>query len=485
MWTVVGRAALLLAGFLVSCMSRHEESHPKLDESPSSRPPDVPPPGSSRTPPPPPPPYFISFGSDLRSSSAYLKLLGASVTNEKLDRGCRFFQDRVFGKEDRRIEACEVRELTFDSFPQYLDAAQELTGSPFPCGLDDLDPKTDFDEKIRKKVATAIDFLNNSQGIKDEKNPSEERREKLARALYYFVDFPDLPERIQADSRDLLLKSTGELQRLGMGDFQDYLFKNGGLGTSLFIKPLEGDPHQPALEALAAKTGSDFTKSNILFAVLQQADLKPQFFAVPYKSIQPTLRNEIHGGLIRMVKSSQIMVGMNLEKKRIIFNPVTLGPAQDYDGAKAYSLTEYLGRYAFARGLDWFIRTGKFGEGIKVLEQGLEIRPNDAPTYFGIGFGWSALGDDKRAEAGYREALRLQPNYNDAHYQLGRLLYRTGREDEALQHYLETLQGNSMDLNYYPQGDDVDLIRQAVGKTLAKDPTHAVALAIQDILNKK
>ncbi|NCF27573.1 MAG: FkbM family methyltransferase [Gammaproteobacteria bacterium] len=43
-------------------------------------------------------------------------------------------------------------------------------------------------------------------------------------------------------------------------------------------------------------------------------------------------------------------------------------------------------------------------------------------------------GDLQSAEAGYREALDLEPDHSDAHYLLGSLLGQTGRLDEALEH---------------------------------------------------
>ena len=39
----------------------------------------------------------------------------------------------------------------------------------------------------------------------------------------------------------------------------------------------------------------------------------------------------------------------------------------------------------------------------------------------------------------YRDALRIKPDYADAHHNLGVLLYGTGRKEEAEKEYLEAI----------------------------------------------
>jgi len=60
----------------------------------------------------------------------------------------------------------------------------------------------------------------------------------------------------------------------------------------------------------------------------------------------------------------------------------------------------------------------------------------------GMGNVWLARGDLRMAQSAYEEALRIKPDYVEAHNNLALVLMRTGRADEAIIHYRQALTEN-------------------------------------------
>jgi tetratricopeptide (TPR) repeat protein len=67
------------------------------------------------------------------------------------------------------------------------------------------------------------------------------------------------------------------------------------------------------------------------------------------------------------------------------------------------------------------------------------VVPESADLYALLATTAAAKGDGQGAIANYRQAIRLDPGFPDAHYHLATLLLETGQYDEALQEFRAAL----------------------------------------------
>ncbi|MCG9895314.1 MAG: tetratricopeptide repeat protein [Fimbriimonadaceae bacterium] len=82
------------------------------------------------------------------------------------------------------------------------------------------------------------------------------------------------------------------------------------------------------------------------------------------------------------------------------------------------------------------VEAGRLDEAKKMLEQAVEVNPNDPNLWFNLGVVNGRLEDRAGAEKAYREVLRIRPDDGDALKNLGIVLIDSGRTAEAI----ETLQ---------------------------------------------
>ena len=82
------------------------------------------------------------------------------------------------------------------------------------------------------------------------------------------------------------------------------------------------------------------------------------------------------------------------------------------------------------------LRAGRFPEALKEFDVAIEADDGFAEAYRGrafvLDFGFGRLPE---AEKSYRRALELRPSYSECHNDLGQLLARTGRWDEAVREF--------------------------------------------------
>ena len=64
----------------------------------------------------------------------------------------------------------------------------------------------------------------------------------------------------------------------------------------------------------------------------------------------------------------------------------------------------------------------RFPDAARLLEEALQLNPDEPLTWLNAGVAWQAMGQRTRAEAAYREAIRLQPEFTRARQYLNALL---------------------------------------------------------------
>ncbi|CDH44154.1 tetratricopeptide repeat protein [Candidatus Contendibacter odensensis] len=140
---------------------------------------------------------------------------------------------------------------------------------------------------------------------------------------------------------------------------------------------------------------------------------------------------------------------------------------------------------------DWFgmiaCRRGESETAVACLERAIALEPEEALHYDRLGLIFSVMGGQdsrllERAVACHQQAIRLQPDFIDAHYNLAGVLRALNRLEAAVVHYRETLRCSpGFATAHYELGNLLwslgrlaeaeDCYRQ----TLALEPTHADA----------
>jgi tetratricopeptide (TPR) repeat protein len=64
----------------------------------------------------------------------------------------------------------------------------------------------------------------------------------------------------------------------------------------------------------------------------------------------------------------------------------------------------------------------RFPDAARLLEEALQLNPDEPLTWLNAGVAWQAMAQKNRAEAAYREAIRLQPEFTRAREYLNALL---------------------------------------------------------------
>ena len=87
-----------------------------------------------------------------------------------------------------------------------------------------------------------------------------------------------------------------------------------------------------------------------------------------------------------------------------------------------------------------YVKQGKQAVAMAALEKSLQLDREAPEAHYALGLAWSQSGGDPgRAEASFREAIRLAPYYPEAHMNLAILLFQGQRIDEAEYHFERAL----------------------------------------------
>jgi len=85
------------------------------------------------------------------------------------------------------------------------------------------------------------------------------------------------------------------------------------------------------------------------------------------------------------------------------------------------------------------LAAGDAKSAVRVLEEALRLKPEDEDLHYNLGIAYGRSGDITNAEHHYREALRLLPDYPEVHNNLGNLLLHARRMGEAEEQFTEAI----------------------------------------------
>jgi len=82
---------------------------------------------------------------------------------------------------------------------------------------------------------------------------------------------------------------------------------------------------------------------------------------------------------------------------------------------------------------------GNLAAALKIFFEALRLDPQIAETHYNLGMALGILGETDEAIKHYLEAVRLKPNYAEAHNNLGVLYAKKNNLDEAIRHFAEAV----------------------------------------------
>jgi type IV pilus biogenesis/stability protein PilW len=126
------------------------------------------------------------------------------------------------------------------------------------------------------------------------------------------------------------------------------------------------------------------------------------------------------------------------------------------------------------------LEKGNLPEAILLYQEALRIAPDDEGLHYNLGIAYARQGMTEKALEHYGEALRLFPDHVEAHNNLGNLLMRAGRLDEAVDHFRAAVKVmpdyasgyNNLGTALQQQQDKLDEATRQFEKAVALNPDY-------------
>lgn len=117
-----------------------------------------------------------------------------------------------------------------------------------------------------------------------------------------------------------------------------------------------------------------------------------------------------------------------------------------------------------------YLSAGQPGKALQQFLKALEDNPDDPYLHYDLAWTYDLKKAPGKTEFHLKEAIRLKPDYSDAHNYLGVIYFRNGRVDQAIEAYKEAL-SNLLYLN--PQDAHLNLgVAYLSRKEYGKAATH-------------
>lgn len=466
---LAGAAALLLGG------CTHEGESPPPQSPEGNSPPD--PDDSEEN-------YRILFKSESLAGESYEELRRAGVKLKALDHGCHtidFTKDEPNGEHKNltgKIETCEVFEYILDHSQKFRSLAVKLANGALPWELDDQNPATDFDVKVRAKVQSAIDQVKTILRGKGLSPNSPEYQEKLAVALFYFVVYPVDPTQ-DPGVKNWQNYGKKELYSLGLENFhEEFLLKQGGLGR-MTVKGFDQEKEYSALDTLKNNEGWCTEWSKVLYGVHQMAGLR-SFFATT--RIDPkTLSAEI-ASRSEVPSLDHIFLELPLGNRTRFFDVSRYNSDIQYSRYYRYHLLHYLSDDFSNRGVDHAKNQKNDAKAVTALQRSLELNPDNYISNYNLGVVLVQQVRITEALSYLERATQVDPSYAPAFEELGYAYAELKQNDKAIKSLIQKVRLSPEEIKpllnlgiFYLRDKKTLEALQTFHKALKLDPNSAEA----------
>lgn len=380
--------------------------------------------------------YTLNFKKDSPTWNLYQELKRDGVKDPDMDQGylkANYKNKKRFSvsKNDRKITEAEVLAYALEKHQKYQRPITESMGHEIPWGLDDLDPETIFDLKIREKISSAVKSFEEDLNLAGYVKGTDEYNELLAISLYAFAISS---KRLGTTEIRIPKDAVKELKDARLENVVFYIVRNGGLGIADNANNCELEAS--ALTALKESCGWCTEKSKILYAVFKMAGLKANF---------------MHG----LVKYAAIPKFKGLQRHHVSVGLILSGKTRFFDAAliKADAGSFYKENFDW-----WFLAANREalsvhysnlgknhvdkGEpdlAIEKCKKALQVNPHLAEAHHNLGDAYYRKGKLKRAIAEYKKALNINPRLAETHNNLGNTYDRMGKLNLAISEYWKVL----------------------------------------------
>ncbi|MGK7919920.1 MAG: tetratricopeptide repeat protein, partial [Trichodesmium sp.] len=97
------------------------------------------------------------------------------------------------------------------------------------------------------------------------------------------------------------------------------------------------------------------------------------------------------------------------------------------------------------------VESGRYKEAIEIIEQAIDLKPDDASLYNNLGQAFFHLGKMEKAIVNYQHALTLNPQLIVASYNLGKAYQQQNLHLEAIVHFQEVIKQQPENLSAYSE----------------------------------
>ncbi|NQU16699.1 MAG: tetratricopeptide repeat protein [Candidatus Saganbacteria bacterium] len=387
--------------------------------------------------------YTVTFKPQSNIWKLYQKLKKSGVKDHDLDRGyprTDYVKKKryIIKRGDRKIQKQEVLNYALENHEKYQRAIKETTGYVVPWSLDDLDPKTTFDSRIRAKVDKTIAIFKVEIKKAGYKDGTDKYKELLAVSLFAYVMVSKKHSLLQNIAIPNHIKN--ELRGAGLEAIVWYLMRFGGLGRKGIKNDCELEA--TALEALKKRCGLCSETSSIVYAAFKRAKLRVGFlYGVFSQAGRKKMNPEPQAGMHLSIK-------LFINKKIRYFESTIEYDASKYKLETIYkgvfdlwfqvSNREFLAMYYLSLAVE-YSKKGELDLAIAAFKRGINIYPNFAAVYYDLGIYYVNKGRLDLAYPAFLRVIKINPNYAKAFYQLGKtyaaialILEKAGNKVKAL-----------------------------------------------------